>query len=283
MTTNQNTPFITRFAPSPTGYLHRGHILNALYTWGLAKKFGGKVILRIEDHDQGRARPEYTDAILEDLEWLGFKWDSFSQQSKHWERYAEAAQNSNLSFYPCSCTRKNIQAYQEENTKELCYRGDCRSKISTSPILYPDSSIGIAKSHSWRLDISAYSAKEFSFKDYFLGSQTQRPEQQCGDWVIKDRHGLWTYNWAVAVDDWVEQVNWIIRGEDLLHATARQELLKQKFGQQKECQYAHHPLLMDHNGQKLSKRQHSFSVREERARGVEASEILAEVGALVHF
>ena len=117
-----------RFAPSPTGYLHEGHLLSALYVWAAAKKWGLQIHLRIEDHDQGRARPEHIAAIREDLQWLGFKWQSESIQSAHFDSYAkilEALQQKGL-VYPCYCSRKELEEQNPKNQYgEIIYQGKC--------------------------------------------------------------------------------------------------------------------------------------------------------------
>jgi len=116
------TPKI-RFAPSPTGYLHRGHVLSALWVWKVAKEQKAEILLRIEDHDQSRCREAYVDAIREDLQWLGFHWTQETRQSSHWERYQEALEELNqLGFvYACHCSRQELSGTR-------AYPGTCRSK-----------------------------------------------------------------------------------------------------------------------------------------------------------
>ncbi|HSQ40857.1 MAG TPA: glutamate--tRNA ligase family protein, partial [Fibrobacteraceae bacterium] len=120
----------TRFAPSPTGYLHEGHVLSAAWVWGMAQRCRAKVLLRIEDHDLSRCREEYVTAIREDLLWLGFHWDRETRQSSHPERYFSAVnrlQQSEFPLYACFCSRKAISRFQP-NSPELRYPGTCRRR-----------------------------------------------------------------------------------------------------------------------------------------------------------
>ena len=120
-----------RFAPSPTGYLHEGHLLSALYVWAAAKKWNLKVHLRIEDHDQGRARKEYIDSIYEDLAWLGFKYDSQSIQSSHFDFFQKILEKlvAKGFVYPCTCSRKQLLAENPRSeTGEVIYQGKCSAQ-----------------------------------------------------------------------------------------------------------------------------------------------------------
>ena len=254
-----------RFAPSPTGYLHEGHLLSALYVWAAAKKWGLQIHLRIEDHDQGRARPEHIAAIREDLQWLGFKWQSESIQSAHFDSYAkilEALQQKGL-VYPCYCSRKELEEQNPKNQYgEIIYQGKCDGK---QPLDAP---------HSLRIKVPD---KVINWHDLRLGDFAENPKLQCGDFPIQDRHGCWTYQFAVCVDDIQESITHVVRGEDLLSSTARQIALMEILGRTDPPKYLHHPLIVDASGKKLSKREKSHSIREDRDAGILPQELLGRV------
>ncbi len=256
----------TRFAPSPTGYLHMGHAASAVYVWGIAQAIQADVLLRIEDHDQGRVRPEYTAGILEDLQWLGLIKEAspFVQQSQDQKRYQKVCQewaSKNLIFY-CHCSRKDIQERTgEQSTDELRYDGHCRKAR------HPDREAGM------RLFLETQS---FYFNDLWLGPQTQRPAEQCGDLLLRDRHRNWTYNFAVSVDDAAEEIDLIIRGQDLLSASGRQLQLRALLGCSRPLQFIHHPLILETTGQKLSKRDGSTALRSLRDKGMRPETLLGQ-------
>lgn len=257
----------TRFAPSPTGFLHRGHAISAFFVWGIAHLLKIPVHLRIEDHDQGRCRQEYMDAIQTDLEWLGLEWDSYSLQSSHFDRYEQQLriwQQQGLA-YPCSCTRKTIQAYWAQQGKtqkpdqEMPYPNLCRHLLP-SPGL---TDIG------WRLKLPS---QDVFWQDLCRGIQKQNPEKELGDLLLKDRQGNWTYQFAVVMDDWQESMDLIVRGEDLWSSSARQVLLATMLQRPQPPLFFHHPLYKKQE-KKLSKRQHSFSLRAEKVLGITPQEL----------
>jgi len=251
----------TRFAPSPTGYLHLGHVLNAVFVWGIAGALEGEVVVRIEDHDRGRYRKEYEDAIIDDLKWLGFNFAEYSVQRDRFKRYEEFVEKSDEVYF-CECTRKIIAEYQTKNHNELWYRGDCRDKnISRN-----DSGL--------RMKISG---EEVCFDDILLGKQCQVPSHQCGDVILKNRNGEWSYQMAVVCDDIDQNINLIIRGEDILDSTGRQIMLHQTFQNTVLPVFLHHPLLLEKDGKrKMSKRQKSESIRNERERNISAETIIGK-------
>jgi glutamyl-Q tRNA(Asp) synthetase len=268
-------PYISRFAPSPTGYLHLGHLVNAIYVWGITGALGGNVILRLEDHDRGRCRPEYETTILEDLDWLGLQphrghSEEFRagptpfRQSDCADRYdaALAKLAARDLVYTCTCSRKEILARTGGTSGELRYDGHCRDE-GYRP--------GVEGGTRLRLD-----AARISFADQCLGAQTQCPESQCGDLLLKDRHGCWTYHFAVTVDDWEQGVNLVIRGEDLLDSTGRQIQLATRLGRTRHPEFIHHPLISDKAGNKLSKRDFAKGLRDYRTEGCSPGEILGE-------
>jgi glutamyl/glutaminyl-tRNA synthetase len=244
---------LTRFAPAPTGWLHLGHVLNAEYVWSS----GADVWLRIEDHDRERCRPAYEAGILEDLDWLGYKPDfPLVRQSERDAIYRDAvgvlaAQGL---VYGCDCTRKEIEARQTDTKPtELRYSGRCRDRG-----LPPTDGVG------WRVRMDPGVE---TFVDGILGPQEQDPSKQCGDVLIRDRLGNWTYQFAAAVDDFGQAIDLVIRGEDLLPSTGRQIRLARLLGRERPATFRHHPLIMKSADQKLSKSDGDTGIRELRARG----------------
>jgi len=276
-----------RFAPSPTGYLHEGHLLSALYVWAASHKWQLKVHLRIENHDRGRARDEYIQSIYEDLAWFGFKWDSQSIQSKRGEVYLKALETLEKQglVYPCYCSRKQLE---EENPKsetgEIVYRGKCFLQTSswraTTRHLDSGSVAGMTCStennvpHNLRVIIPD---KVIEWHDLRLGDFRENPKEQCGDFPIRDRDGQWTYQFAVCVDDIDEGITHVVRGEDIRSSTARQIALMRLLGRNEPPIYLHHPLIVDPAGKKLSKREMAHSLRQDRTAGATAEELLGRV------
>ena len=257
------SPITTRFAPAPTGYLHLGHVLNAIYVWDVARASGpaARVLLRIEDHDRARSRPEYEAALLEDLAWLGFAADGpLTRQSDRGALYERAlcGLRDRGFTYGCDCSRSDIGSGP--------YPGTCRDKH-----LAECADVGIRV----RLD----STREH-FNDLRLGAQEQAPSEQCGDLLVRDRHGNWTYQFAAVVDDWLQEVNLVIRGEDLLDSTGRQIQLARMLGRERPPMFLHHELLMKSATQKLSKSDGDTGVRDLRARGWSAEDVIDRATAL---
>lgn len=251
---------VTRFAPAPTGFLHLGHVLNAIYVWRAARESGGRVLLRIEDHDRSRSRPEYEAAILEDLAWLGFHADGgIVRQSERGELYAQALDELRRQgrAYACACSRSDIGSPR--------YPGTCREeRLPEGPGL----SVRV------RIDDTVE-----QFEDLRLGPQAQSPADQCGDVVVRDRAGNWTYQFAVVNDDMRQGVNLVVRGEDLLDSTGRQIQLARHLGRAIPPRFMHHELIMKSPSQKLSKSDGDTGVRDLRAKGWSAQQVLDEATA----
>ncbi len=261
----------TRFAPSPTGYLHLGHVASALYVWGIAQARQGHVLLRIEDHDAQRCRPEFTAALVEDLEWLQLidATTESSIQSDHPQRYvaALASLEQKAEVYACTCSRKAIaeRLTREPPRSELFYDGYCRSqRIHATTELTPGGA-------GLRLHLPP---QTFVFDDLMQGAQEQTPSLQCGDLLLRERAGSWTYHFCVTVDDAEEEIDLIIRGTDLLDACGRQRQLAELLGRPTPPYLLHHPLIVDETGQKLSKRFGSTALRTLRASGYTPAEVL---------
>ena len=258
-----------RFAPSPTGYLHEGHLLSALYVWAAAKKWNLKIHLRIEDHDQSRARPAYIAGIREDLAWLGFKYDSESIQSARGQVYEAALQKlkEKSLVYPCYCSRKQLLAENPQSeTGEIVYQGKCKNLVILSESEGPSEVLNSNSApHNLRFIVPN---KFIDWHDLRLGDFHENPKLQCGDFPIRDRDNQWTYQFAVCVDDIDEQITHIVRGEDIRNSTARQIALMEALGRTERPIYLHHPLIVDANNKKLSKRELAHSLRQDKEAGI---------------
>ena len=248
---------LTRFAPAPTGYLHLGHVVNALYVWGTAQERGGQVLLRIEDHDRQRSRPEYAAAIVDDLAWLGFVPDgAIVRQSERDAIYRKALQPliDHELVYACTCSRNEIHGERYANT--------CREK-----------EIPLTEGVSWRVRMEPGPERFF---DELLGPQEQDPSLQCGDLLVRDRLGNWTYQFAATVDDHLQRISDVIRGVDLLASTGRQIRLARMLGRVTPPRFWHHPLVMKSPTQKLSKSDGDSGIRDLREAGWTAEQVLAK-------
>lgn len=256
-------PIITRFAPSPTGQLHLGHIASAAYVWGIAQALKARVLLRLEDHDRIRSRSHYEDDILKDLEWLGFEPSAEPTRQRDQAARYELAMKTLPSedVYPCECSRKVIQQHRPSWAEglELFYPGICRQKNLA------------LKNNGLRFVITD---NPVHFTDALLGPTTQTPAKQCGDLLIRDRDQNWTYQFCATVDDYTDGVNLIIRGQDIFPSTGRQILLAQQLGRQTPATFAHHPLIKDPDGEKLSKSLDSESIGNYRRNGETPQEVL---------
>lgn len=256
---------ITRFAPSPTGYLHLGHVVNAIYVWGVARALGGTVLLRIEDHDRIRSRPVYEAALVDDLDWLGFTADEgrdpICRQSDRETLYATALDvlRARYQVYACDCSRKEIGGE--------VYQGRCRDR-------------GLEEHANRGLRVRIEPGSE-RFVDAMLGGQEQDPSSQCGDILLKDRDGNWTYQFAVTVDDMLQGVTLVIRGTDLIASTGRQLRLARMLGRRDAPRFLHHPLVMGADGEKLSKSRMDTGVRELRASRMSAAGVIGRAAAAV--
>ena len=267
ITSGRGTPR-TRFAPAPTGYLHLGHVVNAVLVWGIARATQGTVLLRVEDHDATRCRPEYLDAMLEDLAWLGLAPDKGGpphviRQSKRTSLYDGALAQLDAAglVYACDCSRRLLEELApHEANQERPYPGRCR-----------DRNLPRTAGHGLRVRLPDAAV---TFDDLLLGAQQQVPSTQCGDLLIRDRLGQWTYQFAVVVDDLRQGVDLVIRGQDLLASTGRQVLLGQLLGRPEPPRYLHHALIRRPDGTKLSKSDGATGIRELREAGQSAANVL---------
>jgi len=272
---------LTRFAPAPTGALHLGHVVNAVYVWGLSAALAGRVLLRIEDHDRQRARPAVENQMLEDLDWLGFAPDIYptdayrhgpceGRQSERDAIYRTALAPLLAAglVYGCRCTRATQagEGTPASDSGERRYPGSCRD-------------VGIPPSDGvgWRLKLEP--AVE-QFHDELVGLQQQDPSSQCGDLLLRDRLGNWTYQCVATVDDTVQGVTLVVRGQDLLPSTGRQIRLARLLGREAAPVFVHHPLVMKSTTQKLSKSDGDSGIRDLRAAGWSAGQVIGRAAAL---
>ena len=242
---------ISRFAPAPTGFLHLGHVVNALEVWRETRARAGRILLRIEDHDRQRSRPGFEAAIVEDLTWLGFEADEpLVRQSERDDIYRQALETLRRQglVYACDCSRAAL------------YPGTCRDR-------------GLAAGPGRGLRVRLAPSLE-RFVDLRLGPQEQRPSAQCGDLLVRDRDGHWTYQFAATVDDLVQGVTLVIRGVDLLDSTGRQIQLARLLGRAEPPAFLHHALIMKSATQKLSKSDGDTGVRDLRARGWTPAQVI---------
>jgi glutamyl-tRNA synthetase/glutamyl-Q tRNA(Asp) synthetase len=242
-----------------------GHVVNAIYVWGVARALGGHVQLRIEDHDRGRSRSHFEAALLEDLDWLGFVPDAGRhptvRQSNRRDRYHTALERLRRTHhvYACACSRKDIGGER--------YRNTCRDRAHDER---PGRGIRVAVDPGPE-----------TFLDALVGPVVQTPAEEYGDLLVKDRDGHWTYQFAVTVDDEADGVTLVVRGADLLGSTGRQIRLGRMLGRAAPAQFLHHPLLLNASGRKLSKSNGDVGVRALRAAGVDAATILGRAAAAV--
>jgi len=270
---------VTRFAPSPTGYLHLGHVRSAIEGWRAAREAGGRFLLRLEDIDHTRCRAEYAAAIVEDLAWLGLDWDGpVRRQSEHFADYraALARLEGEGLLYPCFCTRRTIQAEigraggAPQGEIGAPYSGTCRhlgaAERAEKRRLAPD--------HALRLDVAAGVARSGPLAWSEDGRRVEAQPALLGDVVLARKEMPTSYHLAVTVDDALQGVTLVNRGADLFAATHIHRLLQALLGLPTP-QYRHHPLLTDAEGRRLAKRDRALSVRAMRHAGMTPAEILA--------
>ena len=268
--------FRTRFAPSPTYFLHLGHALSALHVWRTAEASGGEVLLRIEDIDTTRCRPEYTEAILEDLHWLGLSWpDPVRIQSEHFGAYRTCVERLNDMglAYRCFRTRAELSAL-DDPMRPGPMPDETEAQLLEQGVAF-----------AWRLSLDrarAYLGSAYdmlSFQEMTPGGLVTRDAKpdQHGDIVIARKDSPSAYHIAATHDDALQGMTHIIRGEDLIEAPHIHTLLQKLFDWPQPI-YQHHPLLLDEQGNKLSKRQKSISLASLRADGMTADQIRARLG-----
>ena len=259
---------VTRFAPSPTGYLHLGHARAALFAWS-----HGDCLLRLEDIDPGRCRPEYAAAIPEDLAWLGLRpHGPVRVQSQHLPEYRAVldALAARGLVYPCFCTRADIAASANaphDLDGAPFYPGTCRT---LDPALRADR-LARGDRHALRLDMAAAAAQAGPLTYAEAGERHPCHPEAFGDAVLGRKDAPASYHLCATCDDAVQGVTLVTRGEDLRSATHLHRLL-QALMRWPEPGYAHHPLLLDAAGRRLSKRDGALTLRALREAGVTPEE-----------
>lgn len=272
---------VTRFAPSPTGYLHLGHAYSALFAYEAARAAGGRFLLRIEDIDPVRCRPEFAEALLEDLRWLGLSWEEpVRRQSEHMEDYAAALAKLRAMglLYPCFCTRREIEKEVSSSAAAPhlapqgphgpVYPGTCKK-------LDPEERAQRVRRNepaSWRLDVAR--ALDMTGPLYWSDRAAGRVEAaplDFGDAVLARKDAPSSYHLSVTVDDGLQQVTLVTRGKDLFRATDVHRLLQALLGYDTP-DYHHHNLLTDGAGRRFAKRDKDVTLRALRASGKTASE-----------
>ena len=277
------TEIVTRFAPSPTGLLHLGHAYSALFAWVCARGVGGGFLLRIEDIDRGRCRPEFTDAILEDLAWLGLEWDGpVRRQSEHFDDYARALGRLEAMglIYPCFCTRAEIQAEiaragaAPHGGEDPLYPGTCRALAADER----SARIAAGESYALRLDIAQAVARTgpLEWEDSEAGRVTADP-LSYGDVVLARKDTPESYHLAVTLDDGIQGVTLVTRARDLFGATHVHRLL-QALLELPTPRYWHHRLVTDASGKRFAKRDRALTLRALREAGKTPAEVREMAG-----
>ncbi len=277
-----NPDIVVHFAPSPNGLLHLGHAYAAMVTHDYARERGGKFLLRIEDIDTVRTRPEFVQAILDDLHWLGQDWDGEPIfQSDRFDGYAEAIEKLKAMglLYPCFCTRSEMRALQKEQSllegpDGPIYAGTCRNlhadvvaqRMETEP-------------HSWRLDVAKAVAitGPKTWHDDGSGERVAEPEL-LGDVVLVPKDTPVAYHLAVTLDDAHDGITHVVRGQDLLASTHIHRQLQALLDLPTPI-YVHHTLLTDESGSKLTKSRDSASLSVLRKQGVNPHQLLKDMKA----
>lgn len=276
--------FVTRFAPSPTGYLHRGHAFSAQTAFEASRAAGGRFVLRIEDIDATRCRPEYEAAILEDLAWLGVSWEQpVRRQSDHLADYHAAIETLRERglVYRCFRTRKELDIGRAPH--------DVQAPFTGAPLPPDEESVRLARgdAFAWRLSVEAardalggFEALTFTEEGSGPGGETgpilARPET-AGDIVLARKDVGVAYHLAVVLDDALQEITHVIRGEDLFEAAHIQRLLQALLNLPTPI-YRHHRLLLGPDGRRYAKRDRAQTLRELRAAGVTPQALRAEMG-----
>lgn len=269
----------TRFAPSPSGRLHLGHAYSALFAFEQAQAANGRFLLRIEDIDVTRCKREFEDGIREDLSWLGLAWEEpVLRQSDCFPRYEtflHSLEEAGLT-YPCFCTRKEIQAEVDNAPRAphgpdgALYPGICKYRSRSEA----DDLIAQGTPHAIRIhmDKATRMVGPLSFTDRALGTVPVDPAS-CGDVVLARKDVPTSYHLSVTIDDALQHVSLVTRGDDLLHATHIHRVLQALLGLP-EPEYHHHPLLTDESGKRFAKRDKAPTLAALRESGVTPSAVL---------
>ncbi|MBQ7777387.1 MAG: tRNA glutamyl-Q(34) synthetase GluQRS [Oscillibacter sp.] len=249
---------VGRFAPSPSGRIHLGNILCSLLAWLSVRQKDGRVVLRIEDLDTARCPRKYADQMEDDLRWLGLDWDEGPTvggdngsyyQSERTALYQQALEKLEAMglVYPCFCTRAELHAASAPHREDgqVVYAGTCRSLTAAEA-----AERALKRSPALRLRVPD---EEVSFTDGHMGLYRENLARDCGDFLLRRSDGMFAYQLAVVVDDAAMGVTEVVRGADLLDSTPRQQLLYRLLDLPAP-EFIHFPLLLSHDGRRLSKR-----------------------------
>jgi len=293
-----------RLAPSPTGYLHVGHARTFWTAWQRAREAGGTLVLRMEDLDPDRSKQVFGDAALEDLRWLGIRWQEGPDRGGLYAPYVQSKRRALYlaawrtllrggHLFPCRCSRKDLEtalgaphervfpAAQGQQPGKLeafddepIYPGTCRYLQGHAPQLPGPTSVDVDSPGeiNWRFRVPDGEAIEF--EDRNLGRQRFVAGEDFGDFVVWRRDGVPSYQLACVVDDAAMRITEVVRGADLLKSTARQILLNRALGY-RDPKWYHCRLVVDHNGRRLAKRHDALSLRALRQRGLTPMNILS--------
>jgi glutamyl-tRNA synthetase len=268
-------PYRGRIAPTPTSLLHLGHAQTFWIASQRARQAGGKLVYRTEDLDQQRCKPEFADAALEDLNWLGIDWDEGPDcggdhtpytQSQRIGRYRELLETLKALglVYPCRCSRKDVRdavTAPHETGDEPIYPGTCRPALGQVATF----ETGEAERVNWRFRVPC--ADAITFEDGRLGPQSFTTGGDVGDFVFWRHDDVPSYQLAVVADDHDMGITEVVRGEDLLKCTARQLLISRALGWEAPA-FHHCPLVTDEDGERLAKRHGSLSLKTMREDGL---------------
>jgi glutamyl-Q tRNA(Asp) synthetase len=279
---------VFRFAPSPNGFLHLGHAYSALLNAKMANESGGRLLLRIEDIDITRCRPEYERAIYEDLEWIGLRWEApVRRQNEHFKDYAQALDELRARdlIYPCFCTRGDIlraiadrRGWSRDPDGSALYPGTCRHLNATER----EARLASGERAARRLDmqkatgiLGALTWCEYDTEN--AAREIAAEPEAWGDVVLARRDVPTSYHLSVVVDDAKQNVTDVVRGKDLFASTSVHRMLQALLGLPRP-RYHHHDLITDASGQKLSKSRGSPTLRDLRTEGMTAEEVRRAVG-----
>ena len=294
----------TRLAPTPSGFLHLGNGASFVTTWALARAFGGKILLRIDDLDAERMRPEYVKDIFRTLDWLGLDWDegpfSVADFSQNWSQHLrldmyEKALNDLKkigNLYACNCSRKDIRL----NSINGLYPNTCRQ----NRLLSVENVANYEKNTAWRIIVEENKIVHFNNfekmgplsinpileeKNDFLNDLHVNLSQKMGDFIVRQKNGLPSYQLASLMDDVLFNINFIVRGEDLLYSTAAQIFLAEQLNQTDflNTNFWHHPLITDADGSKLSKSEGAASLLDFRQRNNSATAVVRQAAKWLDF
>ena len=262
-----------RFAPSPSGRMHLGNVFSAMLAWLSVRHQNGEMVLRIEDLDPDRCRPEYAETLKDDLRWLGLDWDrEQTPQSRRTAAYAKEFEKlAELGLvYPCYCTRGELHAASAPHASDgrVLYAGTCRN-------LTAEQQAEKTKKPAWRLVVPD---RIYGYTDGLQGYYEENLQSECGDFIIRRADGVYAYQLAVVTDDGQGGITEVVRGMDLLDSTPRQLYLYEQLGLPAPRFY-HVPLLMAPDGRRLSKRDRDLDLGVLRGR-MEPWEL---VGRLAHL